>query len=49
MLCWVIHCRSDVVHMQLEHAGNLPVAALAASPFLGLLREELRAAREGAY
>jgi hypothetical protein len=42
VLCWVIHCRSDHLHLRLEAAGEPKPEALRGAPFLGLVLEELR-------
>lgn len=42
LLCWVVHCRSDYLHLQLEVAGEPKPRALRRAPFLGLVLEELR-------
>jgi aminoglycoside phosphotransferase (APT) family kinase protein len=42
LLTWIVHCRSDFRHLELE-PGNAPApATLRRSPFLGLVEEELR-------
>lgn len=41
LLCWVVHCRSDYHHLQLEVAGEPKRRALRKAPFLGLVLEEL--------
>jgi Phosphotransferase enzyme family len=40
-LCWVVHCRSDYRHLDLEQSGPPSASALRESLFLGLLEEEL--------
>lgn len=42
LLCWVIHCRSDYRHLQLEVAGTPEPEALRGAMFVGLFEEELR-------
>lgn len=44
ILTWIVHCRSDYRHLQLESPGEPTPAALRGSTFLGLLEEELRRA-----
>jgi glycosyltransferase involved in cell wall biosynthesis len=42
ILTWVVHCRSDYRHLQLESPGAPTPSDLRGSTFLGLLEEELR-------
>jgi glycosyltransferase involved in cell wall biosynthesis len=42
ILTWVVHCRSDYRHLELESRGDPSVEALRSSTFLGLLEEDLR-------
>lgn len=41
LLCWVVHCRSDYRHLQLESPAGPTPEALRNSVFLGLVEEEL--------
>jgi hypothetical protein len=45
LLCWIIHCRSDHRHLDLDSGGSPDPGALAAGAFLGLVHEELDRAR----
>ena len=46
-LCWVVHCRSDYAHLEMEAAGAPRREVLRGAVFAGLLEEELRRAQEG--
>jgi Ser/Thr protein kinase RdoA (MazF antagonist) len=41
LLTWVVHCRSDYRHLQLESPGEPTPAGLRQATFLGLLEEDL--------
>jgi glycosyltransferase involved in cell wall biosynthesis len=41
LLCWIVHCRSDYRHLQLEYGGAPPQEALRRSVFAGLVDEDL--------
>lgn len=41
LLCWVVHCRSDYRHLQLESPAGPTPEALRNSVFLGLVEEDL--------
>jgi glycosyltransferase involved in cell wall biosynthesis/predicted Ser/Thr protein kinase len=42
LLCWIIHSRSDYLHLQLEVGGTPRPQDLRRGMFLGLVEEELR-------
>jgi hypothetical protein len=44
-LCWIVHSHSDYLHLEMEVAGAPSPEALRRGMFLGLLEEELNAAR----
>ena len=46
LLCWVVHCRSDRRHLEMEAGGPPSTEALRGAMFLGLVEEELRRAQE---
>ena len=41
LLCWIVHCRSDYLHFEMEATGTPTANALRRSVFLGLAKEEL--------
>jgi Glycosyl transferases group 1 len=41
LLCWIVHSRSDYLHLELESPRGPSPEALRTAPFLGLLEEEL--------
>jgi hypothetical protein len=41
LLCWIVHCRSDYRHFEMEAAGPPRPEALRGAVFLGLVEEEL--------
>jgi aminoglycoside phosphotransferase (APT) family kinase protein len=47
LLCWVVHCRSDYRHLELDAAAKPGREALRNSLFLRLVREELHRGRLG--
>ncbi len=44
LLCWIVHCRSDYRHLEMEAAAAPDPRALRGGVFLGLVEEELRRA-----
>jgi Phosphotransferase enzyme family len=46
LLCWIVHCRSDYRHLEMEAAGRPSREALRDAMFLGLAEEELRLAQD---
>jgi hypothetical protein len=44
LLCWVVHCRAQYRHLEMEAGAPPSPADLAESAFLGLVRVELEAA-----
>jgi glycosyltransferase involved in cell wall biosynthesis len=42
LLCWIVHSRSDYLHLQLEAGGTPRPEDLRKGMFLGLVEEELR-------
>lgn len=47
LLCWIVHCRSDYRHLEMDAAGAPDDRALRSSVFLGLVHEELRIGQAG--
>jgi glycosyltransferase involved in cell wall biosynthesis len=48
LLCWIVHSRSDYLHLQLETAGAAPASEqLSEGVFLGLVEEELGRGQPG--
>jgi Phosphotransferase enzyme family len=47
LLCWIVHCRSDYRHLEMDAAAAPDDRALRSSVFLGLVEEELRVAQTG--
>ena len=45
LLCWIVHCRSDYRHLEMDVAAAPDDRALRSSVFLGLVYEELRIAQ----
>jgi hypothetical protein len=41
LLCWLVHCRSDYRHLEMEAAGEPGRGALREAMFLGLVEEEV--------
>jgi hypothetical protein len=42
LLCWIVHSRSDYLHLRLEAGGEPRPEDLRRGMFLGLIEEELR-------
>ncbi|MEK6276814.1 MAG: phosphotransferase [Actinomycetota bacterium] len=42
LLCWIVHCRSEYRHAEMEIAATPDTQALRGGVFLGLVEEELR-------
>lgn len=46
-LCWIVHSRSDRLHLELDAGAPPDARALGAGLYLNLLREDLRRHRQG--
>ena len=46
LLCWIVHSRSDRLHLEMEAAGPAAPGELRTSVFAGLFAEELRGAQD---